>query len=208
MKKLFLSFFFFLSSFFFLAVLPAEVAAVASSEYTIEDFSSEITVNQDTSLTVEERISVYFSVPKHGIFRVIPVIYNSGGRTIRANLKVVSITDEMGKDYHYGESRYRQSINLKIGDSQETIIGPHTYVIKYTISEVLLPYEDHDEVYWNVTGHEWLFPPLPRLLKLPALTGLLAVRKNNAWVILIIRRQFLPQVFLLTRAMILLLWLP
>ncbi|MDD3539619.1 MAG: DUF2207 domain-containing protein [Atribacterota bacterium] len=154
MKKLFLPFFFFLSSFFFLAVLPAEAAAV-SSEYTIEDFSSEITVNQDTSLTVEERISVHFSVPKHGIFRVIPVIYNSGGRTIRANLKVVSITDEMGKDYHYEESRYRQSINLKIGDPQETITGPHIYVIKYTISEVLLPYEDHDEVYWNVTGHEW-----------------------------------------------------
>lgn len=155
MKKLFLSFFFFLSSFFFLAVLPAEAAAVASSEYTIEDFSSEITVNQDTSFTVEERISVYFSVPKHGIFRVIPIIYNSGGRTIRANLKVVSITDETGKDYRYEESRHRQSIELKIGDPQETIIGPHTYVIKYTISEVLLPYKDHEEVYWNVTGHEW-----------------------------------------------------
>ena len=134
MKKLFLSFFFFLSSFFFLAVLPAE-AAVVSSEYTIEDFSSEITVNQDTSLTVEERISVHFSVPKHGIFRVIPVIYNSGGRTIRAKLKVVSITDETGKDYHYEESRDRQSIKLKIGDPQETITGPHTYVIKYSIFE-------------------------------------------------------------------------
>ncbi len=126
-----------------------------SSEYTVEDFSSEITVNQDTSLTVEERISVYFSVPKRGIFRLIPVIYNGGGRPIRAKLKVVSITDEMGKDYHYEESRDRQSIKLKIGDPQETITGPHTYVIKYTISEVLLPYEDHDEVYWNVTGHEW-----------------------------------------------------
>jgi len=153
MKKLFLSFFFFLFSFFFLAVLPAEAAV--SSEYTVEDFSSEITVNQDTSLTVEERISVYFSVPKRGIFRLIPVIYNGGGRPIRAKLKVVSITDEMGKDYHYEESRDRQSIKLKIGDPQETITGPHTYVIKYTISEVLLPYEDHDEVYWNVTGHEW-----------------------------------------------------
>jgi uncharacterized membrane protein YgcG len=154
MKKLFLSFFFFLFSFFFLAVLPAE-AAVASSEYTIEDFSSEITVNQDTSLTVEERINVHFSVPKHGIFRVIPVIYNGGGRTIRAKLKVVSITDEMGKDYHYEESRDQQSINLKIGDPQEMVSGSYIYVIKYTISGVLLPYEDHDEVYWNVTGQEW-----------------------------------------------------
>jgi len=117
-------------------------------------------------LTVKETIEVDFFVPKHGIFRIIPVIYTNEGRTIRAQLKVLSVTDENGQQYQYQTSRYNQSVKIKIGDynqsvkikigdPERTITGPQTYVIKYKINKVLLSYKDHDEVYWNVTGHEW-----------------------------------------------------
>jgi len=154
MKKVIFSIGFLFSFFLFLTAPVSKVIAV-SSGYVIENFGSKIEINQDTSLTIEETIEVDFSVPKHGIFRIIPVIYTNKGRTIRARLKVLSVANENGQQYQYQTSRYHQSIKIKIGDPERIITGSQTYVIKYKVSKVLLSYKDHDEVYWNVTGHEW-----------------------------------------------------
>jgi len=125
------------------------------SGYIIKNFDSEILVNQDTSLEVSEKIKVFFYQPKHGIFRIIPIIYSTPIKTIKAGFKVISITDEKGNPYPYEKSRFGQSIQLKIGDPNKTLTGEQIYVIKYQITKVLLSYKDHEEVYWNVTGHEW-----------------------------------------------------
>jgi len=123
--------------------------------YIVKNFDSEILVNQDTSLEVSEKIKVFFYQPKHGIFRIIPIIYSTPIKTIKAGFKVISVTDEKGNPYPYEKSRFGQSIQLKIGDPNKTLNGEQTYVIKYQITKVLLSYKDHEEVYWNVTGHEW-----------------------------------------------------
>jgi len=70
MKKppFFIVFLFFLFSF---VVAPLSQARATSSFY--KNFHSEVEVNQDTSLTVKETITVDFPSPRHGIFRVIPV---------------------------------------------------------------------------------------------------------------------------------------
>jgi len=132
-----------------------EITEVPRSGYVIEDFKSEIEINKDTSLTVVEAIKVNFFVQKHGIFRIIPVIYSTKGKTIRAKLTAITVTDENGNPYLFQTSRYNQSIKIKIGDPNKTIDGLHTYIIKYQISKVLLRYQEHDEIYWNVTGSEW-----------------------------------------------------
>ena len=128
---------------------------IPSSGYIIKNFDSEILVNQDTSLEVSEKIKVFFYQPKHGIFRIIPIIYSTPIKTIKAGFKVISLTDEKGNPYPYEKSRFGQSIQLKIGDPNKTLTGEQTYVIKYQITKVLLSYKDHEEIYWNVTGHEW-----------------------------------------------------
>ncbi len=125
------------------------------SRYTVKNFHSEVEVNQDTSLTVKETITVDFPSPRHGIFRVIPVIYSHQGKTIYSHLEVLSITDEKGNAYDYQTSRYQQSVKIRIGDPERTVSGRHTYVIKYRVDKVVRQYDDYWEVYWNVTGHEW-----------------------------------------------------
>jgi uncharacterized membrane protein len=148
MKKLILS----ILVFFFL--LPSSALA-QTKDYQIESFDSQITVNQDTSLTVTETIDARFFVHKHGIFRIIPVTYSAGGRTIQAELKILSITDRNNNPYPYQVEHYNQSKRIKIGDPNKTLIGAQTYIIKYQIYDVLQRFPDHDEVYWNVTGSEW-----------------------------------------------------
>lgn len=147
-----------ISSFLLLFLLlprPVKALTPPPQDYVIENFQSTIEVNKDTSLTVTETIWARFNIPKHGIFRVIPVVYSAKGKTIRAHLKIISIADENGQPYQYQTSTLNQSLNLKIGDPNQTFTGSKTYVIKYNISKVLLRYNDHEEVYWNVVGREW-----------------------------------------------------
>lgn len=127
----------------------------SSAGYIIKEFESLLSVEKDTSLLAIETIKVDFQIPKHGIIRVIPVTYSSAGRTIRAAFNLESIEDEKGNRYLYEVSRFNQSIKLKIGDPDKTLTGSQTYVIKYRMGRVLLRYDSHDEVYWNVTGSEW-----------------------------------------------------
>lgn len=123
--------------------------------YVVDDFQSEISINRDTSLDIKEKIEVTFNESKHGIFRTIPVIYSANGRTIRAKLNVKSVTDEIGKPYKYEVSWLNESRKIKIGDPDKTLTGKNTYIINYKITKVLQRYDGHDELYWNVTGHEW-----------------------------------------------------
>ncbi|MCX6816897.1 MAG: DUF2207 domain-containing protein [Candidatus Beckwithbacteria bacterium] len=125
------------------------VSSVLAADYTVDNFKSLIEINQDTSLTVTETIEANFNVAKHGIFRIIPVIYSANGRTINGEFKLLSINAP------YSSSRFNQSIKLQIGDPNKTIIGKQTYVIKYQLNNILQRYPEHDELYWNVTGHEW-----------------------------------------------------
>jgi|GEM_PF-754720 len=125
------------------------------SGYIIEDFQSRININQDTSLTITEVIKTNFFVEKHGIFRIIPVIYSYNRKTIRARFNLISVTDENDQPYITDVNPFGQSIKIKIGNPNLTISGPHTYIIKYKIGKVLIKYKDHEEIYWNITGNEW-----------------------------------------------------
>ena len=152
MKKL--NFIFGLIFFFcFLFLKPLPVSAAGG--YTIKNFDSQITLNKDTSLTVQEKIEVNFEEQRHGIFRIIPVVYPSGLKTIFAKMKVLSVTDEKNQPIPFRTESYQQSLEITIGDANKTIIGPQAYVISYQISRVVLPYQDQAEIYWNVTGSEW-----------------------------------------------------
>lgn len=150
--------FFFL---FFLFFLSGELLAAASLKYKVEapysinNFEARISLNQDTSLTVEERIETYFNQEKHGIFRVIPVIYSFKGRTIRTKLEVLSVTDENKIPVPFKISKYGQSLKIQIGDPEKTITGEQVYLIKYQVNRVVQRYEDYDQIYWNLTGSEW-----------------------------------------------------
>lgn len=150
MKKPFLIIFLLLGLIFF--IFPQQISA---ADYIINNFQSKIILNQDASLTVTERIEADFQTGKHGIFRFIPVVYSSGGKTIRASFTVISVEDENNNPYPYEISRQGTSIIIKIGDPHSTVSGRQTYIIRYQISKIIQRFTNHEELYWNITGHEW-----------------------------------------------------
>lgn len=119
-------------------------------------FDQRITVNRDSTLTVQEVINVDFPDRRHGIFRDIPVRYvTAAGNPFNLRVRVISVTDENGNPLTYKVSRVNDMDEVKIGDADLYVYGSTTYVITYTVSRSLLFMNDHDELYWNVITQPW-----------------------------------------------------
>lgn len=154
-------------------------AAVAARELRIEDFHSDIVVMPDGSIDVTENIRVHFiGGPWHGVYRSIPVEYVSPqDLTYTLFLDIKKITDADGRTFRYESSRERHYRKLKIyvpnaDDSTQTIS------IEYTVSDGLRFFDDHDELYWNVTGDEWDVPIQAASARIVLPVGTTNIRAN------------------------------
>ncbi len=127
-----------------------------AQDFTINKFHSDITVSEDSSFVVRERIEVYFHRPRHGIYREIPFRYHDElGKSIITPLSVISVTDSSGRKWKYQVTRKGNIINIRIGDPKKYVDADQSYVITYSVNNAVLFFDDHDELYWNVTGNYW-----------------------------------------------------
>ncbi len=134
-------------------------SAAFAQDFTIHEFSSSIAVKKDSSLTVRESLSVEFHRPRHGIFRDIPYRYqDSFGSSIRTPIAIVSVTDGSDGRVAFTVIRTGNVIRVRIGDAERYVSGLQTYEITYRVQNAILFFDDHDELYWNVTGNDWNAP--------------------------------------------------
>jgi len=164
---------------FFLAALSA-----SARELTIQDFNEQVTVHADGTLDVTESIEAHFTGHWNGIYRTIPVQYaGPGGLNYDLALSVVAVTDDSGTRLKYEQSRQGRSLKFKIwvpGAEDAT----RTIIFHYRVRDAIRFLEDHDELYWNVTGNEWDVPieNASAHIELPAgVTGLRAIAYTGAF---------------------------
>jgi uncharacterized membrane protein len=132
-------------------------ASPALAQYfTITKYHSDITIQKDSSFIVHETIDVKFHRPRHGIYREIPFKYRDEfGKTVTTPTTILSVKDESGKPWKYQVKKTGSIINIRIGDPKRFVSGSQTYVITYEVENAILFLNDHDELYWNVTGNYW-----------------------------------------------------
>ncbi len=154
--------FYFLLKIFALLIIFLSINIITpalAQDFTINKFHSDILIKEDSSITVTENITVEFHRQKHGIYREIPYRYSDDrGGTIITPVDILSVTDRNGNKWKYNVSRKGNVINIRIGDPQKYIDGLQTYIISYNVENAILFFEDHDELYWNVTGNYWWAP--------------------------------------------------
>jgi len=127
--------------------------------FTINKFHSDIMIEQDSSVIVKETIEVEFHQSSHGIYRELPFKYRDEfSKIITTPIKVLSVTDESGKAWKHQVKRMGHLINIRIGDAKRYVKGRQTYIVTYEVENVILFFNDHDELYWNVTGNYWKAP--------------------------------------------------
>jgi uncharacterized membrane protein YgcG len=137
---------------------PGRASAQTNAE-RITSYDARITIQRNGSILVTEQITYDFGTDqRHGIFRVIPVRVRYNGRYDRIYpIDVRSVwSDTPNPEYEVDSSG--SSINIKIGNPDQTVSGVHWYQITYLVRSSLNAFAEHDELYWNVVGNQWNVP--------------------------------------------------
>ena len=152
----------------------AVAGATAAWAESIRDFTVDVQVYPDTAFQVTERITYDFEGEyRHGIFRDIPQYDETVlGSRRTYGVDIVSVTMDGGQ-VPYEVSDNGPYLNVKIGDPNVTITGPHQYVITYTVRDGLRVVTADDaadpqapsgisagdvELYWDFVGTGWDVP--------------------------------------------------
>jgi uncharacterized membrane protein len=156
-----------------LAALPA-----AARELVVQQFDETVEVNPNGTIEVTETIEARFTGAWHGIYRTIPVEYDTLQHlNYSLLLKPLSVTDYSGNPLKYEQKREGRYLKFKISvpDAQDRT---RTVIIRYRVLNAIRFFDDHDELYWNVTGDDWDVPirSVSAKIELPAgVTGLHAI---------------------------------
>ena len=143
---------------FIIVIFPVfNVSAAVSGRYypfNIENYDVKIDVAEDNILHVTENIDVNFNEAQHGIYRTIPRRFNverEDGSISNAKIKV----KHFRCSDNYNMSTTGDEYSIRIGDSDETITGRHTYQLSYDYIIGVDLLDGADEFYFNIIGTEW-----------------------------------------------------
>ncbi len=127
-------------------------------EWRITNFSSSMEVAPDGTMTVRENLAVSFEGEFHGIYRDIPIQYpGPHGSNYTLFLTVTGVTDGQGNKLKYESSVQGDFRHLKIY-IPNAVNTTKVVDINYTVKNAVRWFDDHDELYWNVTGNDWPVP--------------------------------------------------
>ena len=158
--------------------------AAAQRSYTIDRFDAVIQVQRDAGIQVTETITARFVGSYNGIYRTIPVTYRTPqGLNWTLGLSLQSATDAEGRPLRVEASRERHYIKFKLW-IPGAVDATRTLVLRYRATNGLRFFEDHDELYWNVTGDEWdvgIGSASARIELPPGAEGVRAIAFNGAY---------------------------
>jgi len=139
-------------------VCLALVAPASARDWRVARFDTQMSVAEDGVATVTERLDVAFTGAFHGIYRDIPVEYpGPHSSNYSLFLKVTGVTDGDGNKLKYDSSTRNGNRHLKIY-IPDAVDATRTVQVHYTVTNAVRWFDDHDELYWNVTGNDWPVP--------------------------------------------------
>lgn len=180
--------------FLFALVLFAASSAADARTLVMESFHSDIEVLENGALEVTETLHPRFQGQWNGIYRTIPTEYrNQYGFGHSYRLQVVSVTDGNGRPLKHKVTRQRHYKKIKIW-VPGALDTTKTVKLAYHVERAMRHFDEHDELYWNVTGDEWAIPMeqvsatihLPEQvtgLRSTAFTGLYGSREQSAEIV-------------------------
>ena len=127
---------------------------IGNGEYAITKYHIDMKVNENNTFDMNEQITAYFNIAKHGIFRSLPLkntINRIDGTSSNNRAKITNV--EVNNNY----TTYKENGNyvIKIGSASSTLTGEQLYTVKYNYNIGKDPSKDYDELYFNLIGTEW-----------------------------------------------------
>src|SRR5438093_9882942 len=140
-----------------LLALPA-TSLSAQRSYSIEEFDARIRVHRDARLDVTESITARFVGSWNGLYRTIPVKYRTPqGLNWTLGVSLQSAQDDAGRSLRTETSRQGAYIKYKVW-IPGAANADRTLLLRYHATNGLRFFDEHDQLYWSVTGDEWDVP--------------------------------------------------
>jgi uncharacterized membrane protein YgcG len=147
----------------------ASSPARSETGWSVRSFDVAIAVHPDAALDVTETIDADFDVPKHGIYREIPIRYAVGLHQYALRFHLLGVDDGDGRAYGTEVTYEENRIRIRIGDPGRTITGPARIPIRYRVERAIIwernrawaeaaPDQDRAVLRWVATGTEWGVP--------------------------------------------------
>jgi len=145
----------------FITLLLFTFTTIALAEERIHSYHSDIVADDKGDMTVTETITVNAegNKIKRGIYRDFPTRYKDRfGNKYKVGFSIVQVLrDGNPEDFH--TEKKSNGIRIYIGNKDRYLKkGKYTYAITYRTNRQLGFFDQHDELYWNVTGNDWDFP--------------------------------------------------
>ncbi len=145
---------------FTIILLSLLSASAYPQKEKIYSYHSDIVINKDASMNVTETIKVKAAGRniRRGIYRDFPTTYRDPyGNKVVVDMQILGVyRDGRTEDYH--TENLENGIRIYAGNKNVYLDpGDYTYRIEYKTSRQLGFFDDHDELYWNITGNGWNF---------------------------------------------------
>ncbi|HSC78412.1 MAG TPA: DUF2207 domain-containing protein, partial [Candidatus Acidoferrales bacterium] len=140
-----------------LLLSAAALAGAQERSIVLESFDAEITVLPEGDVLVTETLRPRFTGSWNGIIRLIPIEYRHKGFNYTLLLDPINVTDERGNELRHeiGREGHLREFKIWVPDARN---ATRTVVLRYRVRNALRFFDDHDELYWNITGDEWEMP--------------------------------------------------
>ena len=141
--------------------MAGQALAEVAPDERILYYGSRIEVLEDGSMRVTDTIRVRSlgQVIRRGIYRDFPTIYSGSFFTRVVVPFAVLRVERDGVEEPFFTEDQSNGVRLYIGAADRFLDpGIYVYTIEYTTDRQLGFFEEHDELYWNVTGTGWSFP--------------------------------------------------
>jgi uncharacterized protein (TIGR04222 family) len=134
---------------------------LAAAEERILDYRSDIQVAPDGRLTVTEtlRVKAEGNQIRRGIYREFPTRYRDRfGNHYRVDFDVLSVRRD-GQPEAWHTKDMSNGVRTYFGRADHLLDpGVYEYEFIFTTNRQLGFFDEHDELWWNVTGNGWIFP--------------------------------------------------
>jgi len=138
-----------------------QISDYAVKQERIIRFHADIKIETDGRIEVAEHIKVYAAGReiKRGIVRELPLKRrDKNNKRVQMNYGILSVKCD-GADSKYHTATASDKFKIYIGEENVRLkAGEHDYVIVYECYGQIGFFDDYDDLYWNITGVEWIFP--------------------------------------------------
>ena len=145
---------------YFFILIARPVAGQDLSTERILLYEVDLTVDTSSVLTVTEKIRVNAmgQAIQRGIYRSLPLRRMLNGQDVAVRYYVRSVRKN-GEAEKYHTKRESGSYVIYLGDKNVFLSpGIYDYEITYDTDKQIGFFDTYDELYWNATGTDWVFP--------------------------------------------------